>query len=168
MVPDAITLSSTGHILNVRLQSLRAGLNGLDLHRQERLRWLVLVGAAATILYAVSAWAGTVLLGLASPVASLAAYAIAAALSYCGHRYLTFRSSRPHSEAAPRFAGVSALGYLLAFIVPALLTGFAGAPPLVAIIVVCIAVPVFNAVALSRIVFAAPLLGSRKDWNYRR
>jgi putative flippase GtrA len=146
-------------MFHVRLHSLRRGLNGFGVHRLGRVRQLALVGATATILYAAFAWAGTALLGLASPLASVLAYALAAAPSYWGHRLLTFRSSRPHREAAPRFAGVSALGYGTALVVPLLLTEALGAHPLLAICLVCIAVPVLNAIALSRIVFAAPLLG---------
>lgn len=152
-------------MIKLRLKALRGGMNRLRLDRLMRLRRLVLVGAAATILYAALAWSGTVLLGLASPLASVLAYALAAAPSYFGHRLLTFQSTRPHREAAPRFAGLTILGYLIAFAAPAILTDVLGLNPSVAIIVVCVAVPAVNAVALSRLVFRAPLLGPRSRWS---
>ena len=125
----------------------------------QRLGWLAGVGLAATAMYAGLAWAGIMLFGLASSLASLAAYCIAAAFSYHGHRRLTFRSNRSHGEAVPLFAGVSAFGYVAALAVPALLTDALGLHPAFAIVVVCLCVPLVNVVALSRLVFRSPLIG---------
>jgi putative flippase GtrA len=125
-----------------------------------RAPWLALVGGAATLAYMALAWSGTVLLSLPGSVASVLAYTLAALMSYAGHRRLTFRSSRPHREAAPRFIGVTALGYGIAFLLPLLLTDLIGAHPLIAIVLTCTAVPVLNALALSRLVFpGAPARG---------
>jgi putative flippase GtrA len=114
-----------------------------------------LVGAAATALYAGLAWFGTERLDLPSPLASLAAYALAALLSYAGHRSLTFASRRRHREAAPRFGGIAAFGYAVAVVAPWLLTDTLDAPPYAAILTTCIVVPVVSYVSLARI-FAGP------------
>jgi putative flippase GtrA len=127
-----------------------------------RVPWLVLVGGAATITYMALAWSGTVLLSLPGSIASIIAYTLSTPVSYLGHRHLTFQSSRPHREAAPRFLGVSAFGYVVAFLVPWLLTDLIGAHPLIAIALTCTAVPVLNALALWRIVFPlAPGRGAK-------
>ena len=85
---------------------------------QARTMRFALVGAAATAVYAGLAWAGTERLALPFPLASLAAYALAALLSYAGHRSLTFASRRRHREAAPRFGGIAAFGYAVALAAP--------------------------------------------------
>jgi putative flippase GtrA len=120
-----------------------------------------LVGAAATALYAGLAWFGTEKLALPSPLASVAAYALAALLSYAGHRSLTFASRRRHREAAPRFSGIAAFGYAVALVAPWLLTEKLDAPPYAAILTTCVVVPIVSYVSLGRI-FASPgPLGSK-------
>jgi putative flippase GtrA len=110
-----------------------------------------LVGAAATTLYAGLAWAGTEGLGLPSPLASIAAYALTALLSYAGHRSMTFASSRPHGEAAPRFGGIAVFGYVVALAAPWLLTEKLGAPSHAAILTTCVLVPIVNYASLARV-----------------
>jgi putative flippase GtrA len=127
-----------------------------------------LVGAAATAVYAGLAWAGTEGLGLPSPIASLAAYAFAALLSYTGHRTLTFASRRRHREAAPRFGGIAAFGYVVALAAPWLLTERLGAPSYAAILTTCVLVPVFSYVSLARTFGSAGPLGFAGSVNPRR
>ena len=64
-----------------------------------RLLWMATVGGTATLTYAALTWSLAVLTALPAAFASLASYAVAAVLSYFGHRRLTFRSRRSHREA---------------------------------------------------------------------
>ena len=133
------------------------GLSALAPARLRNVSWFAVIGASATLLYASLAWAATLALPVPAALASLLAYVAASAASYVGHRRITFRSGRPHRQAAPRFAGLAALGYAIALLAPWLLTDTLGAHPLIAIALTCIAVPVVNAVVLSRAVFGVPL-----------
>ncbi len=112
-----------------------------------------LVGAASTVIYAVLAWIFTVPLALPAVVGSILAYCIAAVFSYNAHRRLTFRSVRPVAEEAPRFAGVSFVGWIVAIISPLILTNAWGLPPLVAIVFASVAVPIMSFIGLERFVF---------------
>ena len=112
-----------------------------------------LVGCSATFAYAAIALALQAVTGLPTALASLAAYACSSVLSYFGHRYLTFRSHRPHREAAGRFAAVTVAGYLTALVMPALVAWAFDAPPAAAIAGTALAIPAMNYVALSLLVF---------------
>jgi putative flippase GtrA len=133
---------------------LRAAFAASGLARAVR---FCLVGASTTLLYALVAWAGVSLVGLSGWAASAGAYAFAGLASYAGHRRVTFRSARPHGRAAWRFAVVALAGSLAAVAAPALTGGVLGWPPLAGIAAACVAIPLANAVALSRFVFGAPL-----------
>lgn len=57
---------------------------------------------------------GIVESGLLTPAwANLPAFMVAWIVSYLGHRTFTFRSTRPHREAAPRFLAISILAFLV-------------------------------------------------------
>ena len=81
----------------------------------------VRVGLAATALhYAVLV--GTVQgLGTAPVPSALLGYCCGGVLSYALNRRHTFRSDRPHGEAVWRFAMVAFVGFLLTFLLMALL-----------------------------------------------
>lgn len=112
------------------------------------------VGVASTLLYAGLALAATALLPGPAAVAALAAYALAAVFSYTAHRRFTFRSDRPHAEAAPRFVGLSLVGWGIAAAAPALETDWAGLPPVMPIATTVVLVPLVNFVLMRRMVFA--------------
>ncbi len=132
-------------------------IGAASLRRLRRPATLAVVGGLSTLLYAALAFLGTHLTPLPAAVASLMAYGSAAGLSYLAHRAFTFRLSGSHAGAPLRFAALSLAGYGIAFAAPLLLTDMAGYPPILPILVTCIAVPVFNAWALARLVFRAPL-----------
>lgn len=113
-----------------------------------------IIGLAATVLYAVAALGLEAGAGLPPVTASLAAYAVAAVFSYCGHKFVTFMSPGAHGEEAPRFAAVTAAGFGLALAIPFLVTGLAGLPSWLAVALTCAIVPVFNFVVLDRWVFS--------------
>ena len=110
------------------------------------------VGAATTLFYFVTA----ALLSMAFPVSattgSLAAYAVSAALSYCGHKHLSFTSAGTHAIEAPRFVATTATGLLLAYLLP-LAAERIGWPRLAAYAAVYIVVPAINFVLLWSWVF---------------
>ena len=120
-----------------------------------RLSRFALIGAAATAIYA--ATAAVLSAGfdplLPATTASVCAYALAALVSYAGHKYVTFGSAGAHVFEAPRFVGVTAMGIAFAGILPKLMVDGAGLEPLVPIAVTCIVVPVVNYVVLERWVF---------------
>jgi putative flippase GtrA len=125
-------------------------------HLLQRARFLrfAVVGGAATVVYAVLAWALTLWLGMPAVPASVASYGFAALVSYFGHRRLTFRSDRPHGEAVSRFLGVTATGYVVSLVAPLLLTDLLDLHAAISIATTCIVVPLLNYVGLSRLVFA--------------
>jgi len=112
-----------------------------------------MVGGLATVIYAVFAWAFTVWLGLPAVVGSILAYCLGAIFSYLAHRTITFRSDRPIAEEAPRFAGISFAGWIVAIISPLVLTNAWGLPPIVAIVFASVAVPIMSFIGLERFVF---------------
>lgn len=113
------------------------------------------VGLAAALAYAGLTLALTRHTPLGAVGASIVAYTIAAALSYCGHRRWTFRDQGAHARSAPRFAGVALIGYALSAAVPALLTGRLGLPLWQATAATCLLVPACTYLGLDRLVFPA-------------
>ncbi len=112
-----------------------------------------LVGGVSTLIYGICAWCFTVLLGMPAVVGSILAYLLGAVFSYTAHRRVTFRSDRPVAEEAPRFAGISFAGWIVAIISPLVLTNAWGLPPIVAIVFASVAVPVLSFIGLERFVF---------------
>ncbi len=131
-----------------------------NLQRLRRPLTLLAVGAMATLLYAVLAAFGASHTRLPAALVSLMAYVLAAGCSYVAHRVFTFNVTGNHGDAPARFATLSLAGYTIAFLAPLILTDMLGWPPIWPIAVTCIAVPLFNAWALSRLVFRAPLFGA--------
>jgi putative flippase GtrA len=121
-----------------------------------RFAWMAIVGGIATLVYAVATWGFVAGLGLPIVLASPIAYGLAAAWSYRGHRRLTFADRVAGAGAIWRFSGLTLAGYGAATLLPAVTSGWLGAPPEASIIVVCLAVPILNYVALSRHVFRVP------------
>ena len=107
----------------------------------------VIVGiAAAVVHYSVliglveGAKAGTV-------VATLAGYIGGGVLSYWLNRRFTYRSDRPHGEAAWRFALVAGVGFLLTGALMQLFNGLWGWPYLLAQLVITGIVLIWSFVA---------------------
>ena len=117
------------------------------------------VGVACSALFAGLAWSLTAMAGLPAIAASLAAYVMAGVVSYLGQKLFTFRSEARHSDAAPRFLLLFAVGATIAASAPLLLTERLGLPPIVAIAFTCLAVPLFNYVVLGRLVFRGGMDG---------
>lgn len=111
-----------------------------------------IVGVAATGIYFIVATAGSYL-GWRAALASLAAYAVSSVFSYAGHRWLTFASSAPVSQTAPRFLQLTLLQYALAVAIPALITDVWGLPASVSYIAVCVLAPLVSLLVMSRYVF---------------
>jgi putative flippase GtrA len=120
-----------------------------------RLSWYGGVGALSAAIYALATWFLAKQLAWPAAAASCAACTVAALVSYFGHRRLTFRSDRPHREAVSRFVALSLVSYMVAFIVPSIVSGLLQAPIELSIAIVCLLIPAMNYVALSRLVFRA-------------
>jgi putative flippase GtrA len=106
-----------------------------------RISRFALVGVVSTLLYALG---------------SLVAYVLAGVFSYTAHRSFTFRSDRSHREAAPRFIGLSLVGYGIATAAPLLLTDWAGLPNVFAVALTSLVVPALNFVLMRAMVFVRP------------
>ena len=116
-----------------------------------------LVGIIATVIYAALTTALLQLdwAGFSFALASLVAYASAAVFSYIAHKVVTFASSGSHRREGPRFVLLTATGFAVAYVMPVLLTGTLGLPPVIPILVTCTLMPVANLFMLDRWVFAA-------------
>lgn len=119
-----------------------------------------LVGCVSTTLYLTIAYTASTL-GVSAYLSSLLAYATASIFSYNGHRSFTFRSVKSVGETAPRFASLTFVQYVLALIIPAVLTEHAGLPPIVSFVAVTFVAPVVSLIAMSRFVFRPPMNGER-------
>ncbi|MHB2170073.1 GtrA family protein [Alsobacter sp. R-9] len=118
-----------------------------------RLARVVVVGASATVAYAVMAHALVSAMNVPAPLASFASYVTASVGSYWGHRLFSFRSRARHSHQAPRFAGLAALGYGLSIAVPLAAEAWLGFTPAHAVLATAVVVPLVNLVGLFGFVF---------------
>jgi putative flippase GtrA len=111
------------------------------------------VGIASTLCYAIVAFALTSRFQRSAVEASFIAYAIAALLSYFGHRVITFRSKGDHLREAPRFGALVLCGYALALAIPLFSGQVLGWSPAASILLTCVAIPLANYVLMARVVF---------------
>jgi len=121
-----------------------------------RISRFALVGIVSTLLYALLAMAFSELTRWPAAVGSLVAYVLAGVFSYTAHRSFTFRSDRSHRQAAPRFIGLSLVGYGIATAAPLLLTDWAGLPNVFAVGLTSLLVPALNFVLMRAMVFTSP------------
>lgn len=123
----------------------------------------VLVGGAATVLYAVLALGLNVLTGAFAGQAtlSLAAYLLSAGFSYFAHRIFTFASIGDHRFEGPRFALLTASGATISFALPVLMENVFRLPIFFSVIAVCIVIPLINFLVLDRWVFTGKTVGMR-------
>jgi putative flippase GtrA len=112
-----------------------------------------LVGGISTLIYSVFAYVFTVNLHMAAVLGSVLAYLMGAIFSYNAHRRITFRSNRPVRHEAPRFAGISFAGWIVAILSPLIFTDAWGLPPVVAILFASVAVPIMSFLGMERFVF---------------
>jgi putative flippase GtrA len=118
-----------------------------------RVMRFLLVGGTATLSYALLVTLANLWLPLPAGLNSLLAYGLSMPVSYAGHRLFTFNSARAHGQTAPRFMLTSAVGYGLAFLIPAVMTDALGWSSHLATLVSCTAIPLVNFVLLSVFVF---------------
>lgn len=102
------------------------------------------VGLVATVTY--FAFANLLIAtGLRdAKLASFVAYLSAAAVSYFGHKILTFQSSQPHKIGLPRFILTTVFGSLIAYWFPKIVTEQFGQTPQVAFGAICLIIPILN------------------------
>ena len=126
-----------------------------------RMLRFALVGVAATLLYAVIAFALAYVSMLPAAVTSLIAYCTAGVLSYFGHRLFTFKAGGGHARPAARFVGINLLGYAVAAVIPWVLSDRLGYPAAIGIVLVCIVIPAMNYVLFNLFVFREPVADAR-------
>jgi putative flippase GtrA len=73
----------------------------------------VAVGAVTTAVQYAVLWLGVTALRAPAALASAAGYALGVALSYLLNYLVTFRSSRSHAAAAPRYLAVFGVGWCM-------------------------------------------------------
>jgi putative flippase GtrA len=81
---------------------------------------------------------------IAPVIATLWGFLAGAAVSYWLNRHFTFRSDRPHREAAPRFLAVSTGGFVLNGLIMFVLNEHWGVPYLLAQVIATLIVLVWN------------------------
>ena len=108
------------------------------------------VGVANSVLYFVLATLFSGVFGFASLAASVLAYAIAAAVAYVGHKFLTFGSTAGTPYEIARFVVASGIGLSLAALIPILLAGFV---PLISFATVLVLVPACSFLVMKFFVF---------------
>jgi putative flippase GtrA len=125
----------------------------------------VVVGLAATLLYAVCA--ATLSAGETAPMrpaaASVLAYVFAAIFSYLGHKFFTFMSGGAHRFEVPRFIALTALGLAVSYVLPVVMSESLGLPVQVPVLLTCVLIPVVNYLVLRHWVFARASVGIGAD-----
>jgi putative flippase GtrA len=111
------------------------------------------VGVSLALIYFVMAYAGSSGIGLEPSIASGCAYLLMIPLAYFAHRIITFRSSKIHSVAFPRFVVTSCMGVALSWVIPYLASQILGAPHWLAFCAVCVIVPALSFVTTRAWVF---------------
>ena len=111
-----------------------------------------LVGAAASLLYAVLAYGfieGSV---LPPTLASAAAYSLAIPFSFIAQKFFTFKARGDFKLELPRFLATQAVGLLIATVIMAFIEK-SSYEPLWGITAVVIAVPLLNFLLMNNYVF---------------
>ena len=102
------------------------------------------VGLVATLCYSVIAWELTIRTTLSPTAASAIAYSVSGVFSFFGHRVFSFRSRNNMSYELPRFLILLIIGYAISILLPYVFTVKNDMHPMIAIILVCLVIPVFN------------------------
>jgi putative flippase GtrA len=112
-----------------------------------------IVGVSATLAYLIIAIALDWLLPLATVYISFLAYALAALISFFGHRLFTFSHSGAVRGQAMKFVISTLIGFTVAILIPVIFHMFS---PNVTYLMVAIVVPVLSFLMLKFFVFSEP------------
>ena len=110
-----------------------------------------IVGASATLAYLIIAIALDWLLPLASVYISFLAYALAAMISFFGHRLFTFSQVSRHRGQVMKFIVSTIIGFIIAILIPVIFHRFA---PNVTYLMVALIVPIMSFLMLKFFVFS--------------
>ncbi len=116
----------------------------------------VIVGAIATAVHYALLIGLVEMIEVSAVPAALAGYCAGGTVSYALTRHHVFRSTRPHEEAATRFAIVAIAGFGLTYLFMSLFVQKAGIPYLLAQIVTTGIVLIWNFVAHKLWTFRSP------------
>lgn len=110
------------------------------------------MGVVNSAIYMMLATVFSGIFGIATLAASVSAYAIAAAVAYLGHKFLTFGTPANAPCEIARFVVASGIGLSLAALIPILLADLA---PLISSAAVLVLVPVCSFLMMKLFVFRA-------------
>lgn len=99
------------------------------------------VGVSATFVHVVTAVLAAELFGMPPQASNSLGFAAAVMLSYFGHGNITFGTRLSHGFHGPRFIAVSATGWAISTALTELITIRLGAPIVLAMGVIALAVP---------------------------
>lgn len=101
--------------MNASLAAITQQLKHIAVSRQF---WMFIgVGGSSTLLQLVLLLAFVEYLAIAKVIASAAAYLLSAVYNYCVNYYVTFASTKSHSQTLPKFIGVVFIGVTVNVIV---------------------------------------------------
>lgn len=124
-----------------------------DLHRFSR---FVMVGIVNTLAYALATRLYADLFAVGAAVASALGYVTAMPMAFFGHRILTFEAKGALAPQLVRFLGNHLFGFVLAVVIPWLMTDLLAWPIWMGIGVTIVAVPVVSYLVMDKWVFARP------------
>lgn len=116
----------------------------------------VMVGVANTLVYAVATRLYADLFAVSAAVASGLGYATAVPMAFFGHRNLTYEATGEISSQFVRFLGNHLLGFVLAVVIPWVMTDLLAWPIWMGMAATILAVPVVSYLAMDKWVFARP------------
>jgi putative flippase GtrA len=127
-----------------------------------RLKRFLSVGLAATLAYAILATIAHHSLPFPAAVSSGLAYAACALGSWFGHRLFTFHDVPPLRGRPLIYFAISASGYALSILIPAVLSDMNGLPTSISTLATCTVIPCVSAILTSRLVFGVSLFEKSK------
>lgn len=120
----------------------------------------VMVGVANTLVYAVATRLYADFFAVSAAVASGLGYATAVPMAFFGHRNLTFEAKGALSPQLVRFLGNHLFGFVLAVVIPWLMSDLLAWPAWMGMSATILAIPVVSYLVMNKWVF--PLHERRK------
>lgn len=114
------------------------------------------VGVVATLVHVIVATFVADGLGWAPQLANFTGFAAAVMFSYIGHARFTFGTRLEHRTHAPRFFAAAGLGLVVSSFLTQVIAVWIGAPFVIAMVVVAIAVPMCSFLMFKFWVFNDP------------
>lgn len=114
------------------------------------------VGVANTLVYVLATHLYADVFAVSAAVASALGYATAVPMAFFGHRHLTFKAKGALSQQFVRFLGNQLFGFVLAVVIPWLMTDLLAWPISLGMGATILAVPVVSYLVMDKWVFTRP------------